>query len=353
MNVEPDTLERWIGAHETDAEVMLARSGIRRLASDRFDIGRDVFGSVKRQHGNRALRAAIADRYDRDPGTVLPTCGGREASFLAFLALLGEHAVVLTPTDRALTAVPAAVGAVSEVPLSPPEWELDVDRVAEAVRPETAVVGLANPNDPTGRYYSRETIEALYDVAADAGAYLLCEEGARQLVERPHPPTASLGPYGVSTSDLSVAYGLPGLRVGWLAGPPEVLDAASAWQDYTTGSPSLLDRHVALQALDRAAEILPENRRLARSNRERLADFLDELGLEWYEPVGASGFVTVPEGFATGRSFCERVFDETSVLLAPGDAFGVPDRFRIGFGLEPEALAEGLSRLDSFFSRHY
>ncbi len=83
-----------------------------------------------------------------------------------------------------------------------------------------------------------------------------------------------------------------------------------------------------------------------------MGEFLDKHGMSWREPTGVNGFPTVPEGFETGRAFCEAFVREESVLLAPGDAFGVPDRFRIGFGLASEELTEGLARLDAFLARH-
>lgn len=352
MNIEPFSLERWFAEHEPGADVMLGESGIRSLSSERFDTDPGELGYVVPTNGDPALRSEVADRYDRGADEIVVTCGTQEANFLAFLALMGEHAVVISPTYQSLSAVPSAFGDVTTVSLEPPDWELDVDEVAEAVRPETAVVVLNNPNNPTGRYHSRETVESLYDLAADAGAYLLCDEVYRLLAGDPLPPVASMGSYGVSTTSLSKAHGLAGLRFGWLAGPPEVVDAAWSWKDYTTISPSTFGQHVARQVLSREDDILASNRTLARTNRERVAGFLQEWNLAWYEPVAVTGFVTIPEGFASGRSFCERVVRETGVVLAPGDSFGCPGWFRIGFGLPTDELEEGLTRLDAFLQRH-
>lgn len=356
MDIEPFALERWFAAHEHEADIMLAESGIRSLRASRFDLDAGDLGYVIPTNGDPAFREEIAARYDREEDEVLFTCGAQEANFLAFLSLLneGDHAVVITPTYQSLHSVPESLAKITRVGLEPPEWTLDPDAVAEAMRSETALVVVNNPNNPTGRYHLRETIDALYEIAADHGAYLLCDEVYRLLAEDPLPPVASMGPYGISTTSLTKAYGLAGLRFGWLAGPPEVINAAWNWKDYTTISPSPIGQYVARQALETETEreILDENRTLARENRDITSKFLDRHDLDWFEPVGVNGFVTVPDGFATGQSFCERVIQEESVVLAPGGAFGHPDRFRIGFGLESETLAEGLSRLDSFFERH-
>lgn len=354
MDIEPFTLERWFGDHEHEADVMLAESGIRSLSASRFDLDAGKLGYVIPTNGDPSFRAEIAERYGREAEEVAFTCGAQEANFLTFLSLLNEddHAVVVTPTYQSLHAVPDSLADVTRIELTPPEWSLDPEAIKEAMRPETTLVVVNNPNNPTGKYHSEETIEAVYEIAADQGVYLLCDEVYRLLADDPIPPVASMGPYGISTTSLTKAYGLAGLRFGWLAGPPEVVSTACHWKDYTTISPSPLGQHVARQAIDAEAEILTENRELARENKAETRALLQTHGLNWYDPVGVNGFVTVPDGFASGRSFCERLLQEESVVLAPGDAFGVPDRFRIGFGLERTALAEGLSRLDSFLSRH-
>ena len=353
MEIAPFALERWFAEHEHEADVMLAESGIRSLRADRFDLDPGELGYVIPTNGDPELRARIAERYGRTADEVLCTVGTQEANLLAFLSLLDrtDHAVVVTPTYGALHAVPESVGDVTRVWLEPPDWTLDPDAVAEAVRPETRLVVLNNPNNPTGRYHPRETVDALYDVAADAGAYLLCDEVYRLLADDPLPPVASMGDRGISTTSLTKAYGLAGTRFGWMVGPPEVVDAAWGWKDYTTISPSVLGQHVAEQALDRADEILAENREHARRNRKRVREFIDERGLDWYDPVGVNGFVSVPAGFEDAREFCRRFVEEESVVLAPGDLFGYDDYFRIGVGLPADELEEGLSRLGAFLDR--
>jgi len=351
MDIEPFALERWFARHE-HGNLMLAESGVRSLPASRFDTDPGKLGYVIPTDGDPAFRARVGERYDRAAEEVLFTCGTQEANFLAFAALVDGHAVVVTPTYQSLHAVPEAFGEVTRVELEPPEWTLDVDAVADAVRPETDVVVLNNPNNPTGRYHDRETVRAVYDLAADNDAYLLCDEVYRLLAEEPLPPVASMGPYGISTTSLTKAYGLAGLRFGWLAGPPEVIEAAWRWKDYTTISPSVFGQHVARQAFDQEADILDENRALAGRNRDVVRDFLDDWGLSWHDPVGVNGFVTVPDGFTSARAFCERLVEEEGVVLAPGDCFDQPGYVRIGFGLETERLEEGLARLETFLARH-
>jgi aspartate/methionine/tyrosine aminotransferase len=355
MNIEPFGLERWFAEYEHEADIMLAESGIRSLDADRFDLNPGELGYVIPTNGDPEFRAEVGERYGRSADEVLFTCGTQEANFLAFLSLLGDdgHAVVVTPTYQALHAVPDSMGDVSRVSLEPPEWELDVDAVADAIRDDTKVVVLNNPNNPTGRYHPQKKVEALYDLAEDAGAYLLCDEVYRLLSSDPVDPVASMGEYGISTTSLTKAYGLAGLRFGWLVGAEEVVEGAWEWKDYTTISPGIIDQHVARQALgEHEEEILAENRELAANNRDRVREFVHELGLDWYDPVGVNGFIRIPDAFEDGEEFCRGVVEEESVVLAPGTLFGFDRYFRIGFGLPAEELEDGLGRVESFLERN-
>jgi aspartate/methionine/tyrosine aminotransferase len=363
MRIDPFGLERWFAEYEHEADIMLAESGIRSLDASRFDLDPGRLDYVIPTNGDPGFRASVGDRYGRSADEVLFTCGTQEANFLAFLSLLGDenavdggsgasgigsgtHAVVVTPTYQALHAVPDAFGEVTRVELEPPEWELDPDAIADAARDDTAVVVVNNPNNPTGRYHDEAAMRAVYDVTVEHDAYLLCDEVYRLLADEPHPPVASFGAHGISTTSLTKAYGLAGLRFGWIAGPEAVVERAWRWKDYTTISPSLFGQHVAKQALGRREpRILEENRELAATNRAIVADWLNRHDLDWHDPVGVNGFVTVPDGFEDGESFCRRVVETESVVLAPGDLFGFPNRFRIGFGLPTEELEEGLDRV--------
>ncbi|WP_435076112.1 pyridoxal phosphate-dependent aminotransferase [Halococcus sp. AFM35] len=354
MNIEPFALERWFGKYEHDADIMLAESGIRSLPASRFDTDPGDLGYVIPTDGDPEFREEVAARYGRSADEVIFTCGTQEANLLAMLATLDDedHAVVVTPTYQSLHALPRSLASVSTVELTPPEWNLDPDAVADAIEPNTRLVVVNDPNNPTGKYHSQDTIDALYDLAADNDAHLLCDEVYRLLADDPIPPVASIGPHAISTTSLTKAHGLAGLRFGWLAGPPEVVDAARRWKDYTTISPSVFGQHVARQALADEETILDENRALARDHRERVGEFLTEYGLDWHEPVGVNAFPTIPEGFDGSREFCRTVVEEQSVVLAPGDVFGFDDRFRLGFGLPTDELAEGLERVGRVIEAH-
>jgi aspartate/methionine/tyrosine aminotransferase len=353
MRIEPFALERWFAEVEPGADIMLAESGVRPLEASRFDTDPGELGYVIPTAGDPAFRESVGAHHDRSAEETVFTCGTQEANFLAFLSLVETHAVVVTPTYGSLSALPAALAETTEIPLSEPDWTLDVDAVAGEIRPDTDLVVLANPNNPTGRYHDEEAMRALYEVCADNGTYLLCDEVYRLLDDDPAPPVASFGRYGISTAGVSKSFGLAGLRFGWLCGPAAVVAAVENWKDYTTISPSKFGQHVARQAWDCREKILAENRDHAATNRELVVEFLEEHDLSWSDPdCGTNAFIEIPEGFAGGESFCRSLVEAESVVLAPGEAFDRPDWFRIGFGLPTEELVEGLARVDSFLQRH-
>ncbi|WP_436924244.1 aminotransferase class I/II-fold pyridoxal phosphate-dependent enzyme [Halosimplex amylolyticum] len=348
MDIEPFALERWLAEHEHEAPVNLGDSGVRPLEAARFDTDPGRLGYVIPTNGDPDLRASVADRYDRGADELLFTCGTQEANLLAVLATLerDSHAVCVTPTYQSLHSLPAAVAEVTRVELAAPEWRLDPDDVAEAIRSDTDLVVLNNPNNPTGRIHPQETVDAVYDLAAAADAYLLSDEVYRPLAESDErvEPVASMGPHGLSTCGLSKGWGLPGLRFGWLAGPEEVVTAAWEWKDYTTISPSAFGQHVGRQAIEREDELLAENRAHVRRNRDLLDAFVDEYGLDWHLPAGATGFLTVPEAFESSEDFCRALADE-GVVVAPGETFDRPEYVRVGFGADRATLSDGLDRM--------
>jgi aspartate/methionine/tyrosine aminotransferase len=315
--------------------------------------------------GAPALRAAIAGTYDGPQGglaadDVLVTVGAEEGIFLALQALLGpdDHAVVLTPTYQSLESVTASLCAVTGVPLEPaPDaaggWALDPDRLAVALRPNTKAILLNLPHNPTGYLPSRAVFDAVVDIARSHGIWILSDEVYRGLERRPEdrlPAIAEAYERGLSVGVLSKAYGLPGLRLGWLAcRDRDLLRRVERLKDYTTicsPAPSEALGVIALGARDR---ILARNQALIAANLPLLEAFFARHAdrFEWQAP--AAGCIAYPRyrGAEGVEAFTADVVERSGVLLLPASVYRstlgpVPaDRFRIGFGRTktPSALA--------------
>jgi aspartate/methionine/tyrosine aminotransferase len=293
--------------------------------------------------GHPLLRAEIAALYDAaGPGDVLTFAGAEEGILLAMNALVraGDHAVVVTPAYQSLYDVARAIGAeATAVPLRAEEgWRLDVDRVLEEVRPRTRLVVVNFPNNPTGALPSPGEMRRLQAGCAERGARLFSDEVYRGVEPEAGlrlPAATDLGADDLSLGVMSKAYGLAGLRIGWIVCRDEdVLRRIAALKDYTTicsSAPSELLAVIALRARDvliaRATEIVAHNRAL-------LDAFFDDHAdrVRWVPPRG--GTTAFPRLIdRDADAFCARLAADDGVLLLPGSRFDVPGgHFRIGLG---------------------
>jgi aspartate/methionine/tyrosine aminotransferase len=309
--------------------------------------------------GAAALRATIAAEYGHATAeTILCFAGAQEGIHAAMHALLGraDHAIVVTPNYQSAETIPLGLCAVTGVALDPfAKWTLDIDAVEAAIRPETKLISINFPNNPTGKILERDRFEALVALCRRHGIWLFSDEVYR-LIER-DPATrlpAAVDAYerGISLSALSKSYGLPGLRIGWVAcrdrAVLERMERAKHYLSICNAAPCEFLGRIALKAGDR---ILARNRRIAARNIELLSGFFaDHTDLfDWYVPDG--GVVGYPryKGADGVERFCARLIEEEGVMLLPAslyrsDLMRTPsDRFRIGFGRED--LAEGLDAM--------
>lgn len=349
MELAPFGLEDWLDEHEYDAEINIGEGHLRGLSPDRFDLDPGRLDYVVPTSGDPEVQKTLAERYNTSVGEILCTCGTQEANLLAMLSVLGEddHAVTILPTYQTLSNIPDAIADVEKVYLSPPDWEIPMSEVSDAIRPSTSLLVLDNPNNPTGKYHSEEKIKKLYRLCEKEGVYLLCDEGNLKFVKDSGPPVTSFGENGISTSSVTKPYGLAGARFGWLVADRSIINTASDWKKHTTISPPVFGQHIAKQAIEEQEEkILAENRRLVAENYDIVDRFVEDYELEWYPSETSTGFVTIPTSFKDSHEFCTMVLEKENVLLIPGDVFGYDDYFRIGFGISTEYVREGLHRVE-------
>jgi aspartate/methionine/tyrosine aminotransferase len=316
--------------------------------------------------GGDALREAIAATYDEvAAGDVLVFAGAEEAMFWALqeLAGPGDHAVVTVPNYQSMETVTLATGAeVSGLALDAARgWALDLDALEALLRPRTRLVAVNFPNNPTGALPDPATFRALAALCEERGIRLFSDEVYRGLELDPArtlPQAADLAPTALSLGVMSKAYGLPGLRIGWLACSDRALLARLETRKHYTGicnaGPS---EHLATAALRRGEEIRARNRAIVAANLPRFAAFFGgrpEL-FAWEPPQG--GCVCFPRylGEDGVEAFCRELVEEAGVVLLPASIFAsalapVPgDRFRVGLGRAGPEPA--LAALDGFLLR--
>ena len=362
-------LEIFFSRWEFAAEHNLAASDAQSLTiAELLELGdRDAFEALPLSYaptwGSPELLEAIAATYDAvSPEHVLAFAGAEEALFWGLQELLepGDHAVVTVPNYQSMESLAVATGAAVEGLVLRPEdgWALDLDALERLLRPETRVVAVNFPNNPTGALPDRETFTRLVSLCDERGIRLFSDEVYRGLELDPSrtlPQAADLSERALSLNVMSKAYGLPGLRIGWLACRDRaLLERLERRKHYTTICNAVPSEALAAIALRAGEEIRARNRAIVAANVPVFEAFFAARPdvLEWEPPAG--GCVCFPR-LVTGEpsaSFCRRLVEQAGVILLPADVFDselgdVPaDRFRVGTGRrDPEP---GLAALDGF-----
>jgi len=309
--------------------------------------------------GLPALRDEIASLY---PGLVaddvMTFTGAEEAVFLTMHALLSanDHAVVVWPAYQSLHEVARSIGAnVTLVPLDPRDWSLDVDAVAAAMRPNTRVVVINFPHNPTGAQLPPADFARLIDIAELHGAHLFSDEVYRFLEHSSErlPTAAESSPSAVSLGVMSKPFALAGIRIGWIATRDRAVRArVAALKDYTTICNAGPSEILALIALRARTRVLERSTAIVRSNLTILDEFFarNSDSFTWVRPrAGSTAFPSLTRGDID--RFAAALAEEEGVLLLPGSQFGYPgNHFRLGYGRCD--MAAGLNRLEEFARRH-
>jgi aspartate/methionine/tyrosine aminotransferase len=308
--------------------------------------------------GLPALREAIASLYPGlAPGDVLTFGGAQEALFVLMNVLLGpgDHAVVTWPGYQSLHEVARATGAqVALLRLREEDgWRLDLDALRGLLRPNTKLLVVNFPHNPTGALPDRATFEALCALAEERGIYLLSDEVYRLLEYVPAdtlPAAAERTARGISLGVMSKAFGLAGLRVGWLAcRDAELLARCAAYKDYTTICNSAPSEVLALIALRARTQVLARSRDILAANLALLDDFFARHAelFHWVRPrAGSVAFPRLQRDLPVAE-FTHALVQQEGVLLLPGDVYDFPgNHFRLGLGRTN--LPEALARLERF-----
>ncbi len=368
-------LERYFSRWEFTARHHMTASDAESLSLDALlamadDDDREAFESLWLGYtptwGSETLREQIASTYDglqRDD--ILCFAGAEEGVYAAMRVLLtkDDHAVVVVPNYQAAETVPLDICAVTGVPLDPNNgWALDVDLVANALRPETRVVSVNFPNNPTGAVPSQDTWRDLVALCRQEGVWLFSDEVYRLLerdAARCLPQAADVYERGISLNVMSKSYGLPGLRIGWIAcRDRELLGRLERYKHYLSICNAAPSERLAIIALKARDEILARNRELVDANLQKLGAFFADYPerFEWRMPDG--GCVGYPRylGDDGAEAFCTRLVEEAGVLLLPPSVYrsellATPaDRFRIGYGRA--GLDGGLAAMRDWLGRN-
>jgi aspartate/methionine/tyrosine aminotransferase len=311
--------------------------------------------------GSTWLRETIAAGYETLPQrSVLCFAGAQEGICATMHALLGagDHAIVITPNYQSAETIPLGICAVTGVGLDPERhWTLDIEAIAAAARANTKLISINFPNNPTGKLLEREKFEALVAFCRRRGIWLFSDEVYRLIERDPAkrlPPAADAYERAISLGAVSKSYGLPGLRIGWIAcHSPALLHRVERARNYLSVCNAAVSEVLARIALKAGDRILARNRGIAAENLARLERFLAAHGdlFDWHVPDG--GVVGYPRyrGADGVEAFCAWLAENHGVLLLPASVYRseilrTPDNhFRIGFGRRD--FAAGLDAMEA------
>lgn len=361
MRLPEFEMERMQSTWEHRVRYDLSESGVEPLTlADATRLLDTAVGDVRLGYadgrGREATRAAVARIHDNARAeNVLVTSGTSEANFLALTTLVerGDDVAIVLPNYMQVHGLSRGLGAnVREVWLHEDEgWRLDLDRLRSAVTPKTKLICICTPNNPTGQILSSTELDAIAEIARGPGAWILSDEVYRG-AELDGVESATLwGRYErvIVTGGLSKAYGLPGLRIGWLVAPREQVEAAWAQKDYTTIAAASVSEVLAEAALDHRAALLTRTRRIICERWPVLEAWARTHGgkLHWTAPrAGAICFF----GYSypvDSWPLVDRLIRERSTMIVPGSHFLTERHLRVGFGGPLPILRAGLAEIDA------
>jgi aspartate/methionine/tyrosine aminotransferase len=371
VKIEPFEMERMQSTWENLVEMDMSESGVRPVTLRELgEMGLDLDAILamplgySQSNGTIPLREALTAQY---PGSTTEhievTNGTSEANYLLALSLLrdGDEVAMQVPNYMQFGGLPKSCGARLRTfsLLLDRGWEPDWEEFEKAVNEKTRLVYLSNPNNPTGSVLSEEAMRRIVARCEKVGAYLLADEvylGAEIHDQR----TRSF--WGMSdrvivTSGLSKAYGIPGVRIGWIAGPTDVIAQCWSQHDYITIGPNKISDAVARIA------VLPQNREklysrtraILQHNLPIMKAWIDSFGgkLEFREPRAGALCLVRYQSRTLSYPLCERVRVNQSVLIVPGVHLGLEGFVRLWLGGKPEFLNEGLRRIGLEFAKEF
>lgn len=361
MKIKIFSLERTQSLWEHTVKYNLTDSGVHPLSlrellsPEEMDELLALELGYSQTNGSLELRQAITGLYPgSSPDNILVTNGTAEANFLMTWKMVepGDEILYMQPNYNQIGGLVKAFGG-KLLPFHLKEvagegWRLDLKELEQQITPQTKIIALCNPNNPTGSVLREEEMQAIINLADRCGAWIYADEIYRgsELGEGETPSFWGKYDKVIIGAGLSKAYALSGLRIGWLVGPRDFIESAWAYHDYTTITAGLLSNYVGTIALrpENIAKIRRRSRSLLNSNLQFLNEWLARYPeLFSLTPPQAGGMAFIKYHFSMNSiELITHLRETKSVFLAPGDCFGLDGFFRLGLGADPAFLQPGL-----------
>jgi aspartate/methionine/tyrosine aminotransferase len=363
-------MERYMSVYEMAVKYNMSESGVHPmllrelLALEEGSLEKMLEVELNYSHanGNPELRENIAAMYDgASKENVLVTVGGIEANFNALTTILsaGDEMVLMLPNYMQVWGVAKNHGINIKTfsLLQEKNWAPDLDKLESIVSNETKLIAICNPNNPTGYILTEAEVEAIVKIADRVGAWILADEvyaGAEQLTDVQTPSFFGRYEKVIAVGSMSKAYGLPGLRTGWAVGPVDMIDQIWARHEYTTLSAAMLSNTLAALALSEKVRptIIARTRDYIRKGYPVLTEWMQSHGdlFSAVQPQAAAIAFVRYKMDINSTEFVMRLLKEKSVLIIPGDHFGMDRYLRISYGLPKDYLLGGLQGISELIA---
>ncbi|BAB76552.1 pyridoxal phosphate-dependent aminotransferase [Anabaena sp. FACHB-709] len=336
---------------------------IKAAAAKALDEGKTKYGAAA---GEPKLREAIARKLQKDnhldykPENVIVTNGGKHSLYNLIVALIdpGDEVIIPAPYWLSYPEMVTLVGGKSVIVPTDAStgYKITPEQLRKAITPKTKLFVLNSPSNPTGMVYTPEEIKALAQVVVDADIYVVSDEIYEKILYdgAQHISIGSLGKEifnrTLISNGFAKAYSMTGWRLGYLAGPVDIIKAASSIQGHSTSNVCTFAQYGAIAALEDSQDCVEEMRQAFAKRRQVMLDRLNAIpGLSTAKPDGA--FYLFPDISKTGLKsleFCDALIEEHKVAVIPGIAFGADDNIRLSYATDLATIEKGLDRLEKF-----
>ncbi|MFM0224314.1 aminotransferase [Paraburkholderia dipogonis] len=371
MKIKDFGVERWMDLYETKCTYNLAETCVESLTVDQLltlankqDSILDELRGLRLTYGaiegSTRLREAISAMYARQSReNVIVTHGAIGGNALVYETLVepGDTVVSVLPTYQQHYSIPESYGAdVRILKLREENGFLpDLAELRSLVNDKTRLIAINNPNNPTGSLMDEKFLTEIGEIARSCGAYVLCDEVYRGTDQEGSGYTASIADVyerGISTGSMSKTYSLAGLRLGWIAGPKDLIRAVAIHRDYNTISVGMIDDHFASIALENRAAILARNHDIVRTNLAIVDAWIaKEPAMSYIKPKSGTTALLKFDLPMSSLEFCVGLIEQTGVMLTPGSALDMEGYVRLGYANNRDVLETGLANISDFLAK--
>ena len=369
MKIKPFAVEEWMNAWEEGALYNIAETCCDSVSMDElFELtGEDkeafleefckrrlTYGHIE---GKPLFKEGICRLYRTlQPEEIVPTHGATGANHHVFYSLIqpGDRVISIMPTYQQLYSIPESYGADLQIVHLKKEngYLPDLEEIRRLATPETRMICINNPNNPTGALMERSYLQAIVEIARQVDAYILCDEVYRHLTQEEIWVDSIVDLYekGISVSSMSKVFSLAGLRLGWIAcHDKEVIRACLSHRDYNLISCGMFDEEVAAIALKHSDKLLERNKNLVRTNLAILDAWVEqESYVNYVKPQAGTTALVYYSLDKDSYALCEEMYHETGAFVTPGDCFEEPHSMRIGYACDTEELKAGLQAVSRY-----